>query len=101
MKLRYEALLKKEQAEAATLRNEVERGEYIRRDEAIGDLQRFFVILRRSLTGFSRKVATEIAPYVSPEQARQIEQNIADVVHGVLLQMSVRGVYDAKKEATD
>ncbi|QVQ56224.1 hypothetical protein [Paenibacillus phage Pd_22F] len=97
MKLRYEALLKKEQAEAATLKNEVERGEYIRRTDAVGDMQRFFVTLRRSLTGVSRKIATEVAPYVTPEQARQIEQNIADVVHGVLLQMSVRGVYDAKK----
>lgn len=97
MKLRYEALLKKEQAEAATLKNEVERGEYIRRTEAVGDLQRFFVTLRRSMTGFSRKIATEVAPYVTPEQARQIEQSITDIVHGVLLQMSVRGVYDAKK----
>ncbi|WII39687.1 hypothetical protein [Paenibacillus thiaminolyticus] len=97
MKLRYEAMLKKEQAEAATLKNEIERGEYIRRSDAVGDLQRFFVTLRRSLTGVSRKIATEIAPYVTPEQARQIEQNITDIVHGVLLQMSVRGVYDAKK----
>ncbi|MDG0871037.1 hypothetical protein L5D93_00240 [Paenibacillus thiaminolyticus] len=42
MKLRYEAMLKKEQAEAATLKNEIERGEYIRRSDAVGDLQRFF-----------------------------------------------------------
>ncbi|EPY07431.1 hypothetical protein PAALTS15_09910 [Paenibacillus alvei TS-15] len=99
MKLRYEALLKKEQAEAATLKNEVERGEFIRRDDAVADMQRFFVTLRRSMAGFSRKIANEIAPYVAPEQARQIEQNITDVTHGVLLQMSVRGVYDAKKQA--
>ncbi|TDL58316.1 hypothetical protein E2R60_05080 [Paenibacillus dendritiformis] len=99
MKLRYEAMLKKEQAEAATLKNEIERGEYIRREAAISDMQRFFVILRRSMAGFSRKIATEIAPYVTPEQARQIEQNVADVTNGVLRQMSVKGVYDAKKEA--
>lgn len=96
LKLRYEAELKKEQAEAATLKNAIAKGEYIRRDDVVSELQRFFVTLRRSMAGFSRKVAMEVAPYIEPEQVRIIEQNITDTTNTVLLQMSVKGVYDVK-----
>ncbi|GIO08000.1 hypothetical protein J31TS6_40280 [Brevibacillus reuszeri] len=97
MKLRYEAELKREQAAAATLKNAIANGEYVKRDDVVSELQRFFVTLRRSMGGFSRKVAMEIAPYVDPDQVRIIEQNITDTTNAVLLQLSVRGVYDAKK----
>lgn len=97
-KLKYEAQLKEQQAEAATLKNAIAKGEYIRREDVVSDLQRFFVSLRRSMGGFSRKVSMEIAPYVEPDQVRVIERNIADTTSAVLLQMSVRGVYDAKKD---
>lgn len=97
-KLHYEAKLKEQQAEAATLKNAIAKGEYIRRDEVVSELQRFFTTLKRSMSGYSRKVAMEIAPYLDPEQVRIIEQNITDTTNAVLLQMSVRGVYDAKKK---
>ncbi|TGV30730.1 hypothetical protein EN829_035855 [Mesorhizobium sp. M00.F.Ca.ET.186.01.1.1] len=97
MKLRYEAELKREQAAAATLKNAISNGEYVKRDDVVSELQRFFVTLRRSMQGYSRKVAMEIAPYVDPDQVRIIEQNITDTTNAVLLQLSVRGVYDAKK----
>lgn len=98
LKLRYEAELKREQAEAATLKNAIAKGEYIRRDDVVSELQRFFVTLRRSMTGFSRKVAIEVAPYIEPEKTREIEQQINDVTHNVLLQLAVRGVYNAEKD---
>lgn len=96
-KLYYEAELKKQQAEKETLKNEIAKGEFIRREDVVGELQRFLISLRRSMTGFSRKIAVEIAPYVDPDQVRVIEQNIADTTNAALLQLSVRGVYDAKK----
>lgn len=96
-KLRYEAKLKEEQAAAARLKNAVTKGEYIKREEVVAELQRFFTTLKRSMTGYSRRVAMEVAPYVEPETVRLIEQNIADTTNAVLQQMSVRGVYYAKK----
>jgi len=96
-KLYYEAELKKQQAEKETLKNEIAKGEFIRREDVVGELQRFLISLRRSMSGFSRKIAVEIAPYVDPDQVRVIEQNIADTTNAALLQLSVRGVYDAKK----
>lgn len=95
-KLYYETKLKEQQTEAAALKNAIAKGEYIKRDDVVSELQRFFTTLRRSMTGFSRKIAMEVAPYVEPEQVRIIEQNIADTTNAVLLQLSVRGVYDAK-----
>ena len=96
-KLYYEAELKKQQAEKETLKNEIAKGEFIRREDVVSELQRFFISLRRSMSGFSRKIAVEIAPYVDPDQVRVIEQNITDTTNAALLQLSVRGVYDAKK----
>ena len=64
----------------------------------MSELQRFFISLRRSMSGFSRKIAMEVAPYVEPDQVRLIEQSISDTTNAVLLQLSVRGVYDAKKD---
>ncbi|MGO4540364.1 hypothetical protein [Paenibacillus sp. 2TAB19] len=96
-KLFYEAKLKEQQADAATLKNAISKGEYINREDVVSELQRFFVTLKRSLTGYSRRIAMDVAPYVEPDQVRVIEQTIADSTNDALLQLSVRGVYDAKK----
>lgn len=97
-KLYYEAKLKEQQTEAATLKNAIAKGEYIKRDDVVAELQRFFTTLKRSMSGFSRRIAMEVAPFVEPEQVRIIEQNIADTTNAVLLQLSVRGVYDAREK---
>lgn len=97
-KLFYEAKLKEQQAEAAELKNDISKGEFIRREVVVGELQRFFTTLRRSMAGYSRKIAMEISPYVDPTLVRTIEQNITDTTNEVLLQLSVRGVYDAKSK---
>ncbi|QLG39385.1 hypothetical protein HW560_15660 [Paenibacillus sp. E222] len=98
-KLKHEARLKEQQAEAAALKNAVARGEYVKREVVITELQRFFTTLKRSMTGYSRRVAMEVAPFVDPETVRIVEQNIADSTTAVLQQMSVRGVYSAKKSS--
>ncbi|MET3831015.1 phage terminase Nu1 subunit (DNA packaging protein) [Paenibacillus sp. DS2363] len=98
-KLKHEARLKEQQAEAAALKNAIARGEYVKREEVTTELQRFFTTLKRSMTGYSRRVAMEVAPFVDPETVRIVEQNIADSTTAVLQQMSVRGVYSAKKSS--
>lgn len=97
-KLFYEAKLKEQQADAATLKNAIAKGEYIKREDVVSELQRFFTSLKRSMGGYSRKIAMEIAPYLEPDQVRVIEQGISDATNAVLLQLSVRGVYDARKD---
>ena len=50
------------------------------------------------MEGYSRKVAMEVAPFLDPDQVRIIEQQITDTTNSVLLQLAVRGVYDAKAD---
>ena len=92
----YESLLKAEQARSAEFKNAIQEGEYIAKDEVVTELQRFFMSLKRTMEGYSRKIAMEVSPYVSPESVREIEKNITEVTRKVLKEMSVRGVYSAK-----
>lgn len=97
-KQQYEAILKEQQAEAATMKNEIAKGVYIRRDDVVGELQRFLISLRRSMMGFSRKIAMEVSPYLETDQVRAIEQQVSGVTLDVLQQLSVKGVYHAKRD---
>ncbi len=101
-KLKWEAELKKLQAEAAELKNEIARGEYIEKDEITAELQRFFVVLKRSMLGYSRRIAVEISPYVEPLVARRIEKMVQELTLDALEQISIDGVYEpsAKKKKT-
>jgi phage terminase Nu1 subunit (DNA packaging protein) len=100
-KLKYEAELKKQKAEEATMENAITRGEYIHKDEITAELKRFFVVLKRSMLGYSRRIATEISPYVDAITARRIEKMITDLTTDALEQISIDGIYKApKKKAT-
>ena len=101
-KLKWEAELKKLQAEAAELKNEIARGEYVEKDEITAELQRFFVVLKRSMLGYSRRIAVEISPYVEPLVARRIEKMVQELTLDALEQISIDGVYEpsAKKKKT-
>ncbi|HQB39399.1 MAG TPA: hypothetical protein PL053_09020 [Deltaproteobacteria bacterium] len=100
-KLKYEAELKKQKAEEATFDNAIARGEYIPKDEITATLKRFFVVLKRSMLGYSRRIATEVSPYVDTITARRIEKMITELTTDALEQISIDGVYKApKKKAT-
>ncbi|UTW68660.1 hypothetical protein KHA80_14280 [Anaerobacillus sp. HL2] len=45
-----------------------------------------------------RKLAGQIGSYVEPLEARRIEKNLSEMVNDALEQMSVDGVYNAKKK---
>lgn len=97
-KLFFEMKYKEAQAEAIELKNEIAQGEYIRRDEVISELTRFFVTIKRSLTGLSRKLATEIGFFVDASTGRRIERQLEEIMNDALYQLSVDGVYEAPKE---
>jgi len=96
-KLHYEVQWKKSQSEANELKNAISRGDYIPKEKITEELKRFFVVLKRSMTGYSRKIAIELSHFVEPSEARRMENNIKDLTCNVLEQISIDGVYDAKK----
>ena len=97
-KLFYETKYKQLQSEAVEFKNAIQRGEYITKDEIISELQRFFVILKRSMMGYSRRVATELGSYVDSLTARRIEKMITELTIDALEQISIEGVYKPQKK---
>ncbi|MGL5327844.1 MAG: hypothetical protein ACRDD7_01160 [Peptostreptococcaceae bacterium] len=96
-KMYFEMKYKEAQAENMDLKNSIAKGEYIKRDEIIQELNRFFIVLKRSLMGLSRKLVTDIGLFVDQTTARKIESQIKDIIEDALTQMSVDGVYEPPK----
>ncbi len=99
-KLKYEAELKKLKAEEAAFENAVARGEYIQKEIVTAELQRFFTVLKRSMFGYSRKIATELGSFVDAADARRIEKMITELTIDALGQLHIDGVYTATKKKT-
>jgi len=97
-KLKYEADYKKEKAEEAAFENAIARGEYISKSTIISELQRFLVVLKRSMLAFSRKIGNEVGSYVDDMTARKIEKMVEGVVLDALGQLSIDGVYTQTKK---
>ena len=97
IKLEAEAKLKEQKAEEAAFKNNIVKGEYIKKDDVTQELQRFFIVLKKSLIGYSRMVATEISSYVEPLVARRIEKLITELTTNALEQISIDGVYEPSK----
>ncbi len=94
-KLKWEAELKKLKAEEAELKNAIARGEYINKDEITAELQRLFVVLKRSMLGYSRRIAVEVSPFVESITARRIEKMVQELTINALEQISIDGTYQA------
>lgn len=99
-KLKYEAEYKKQKADEAAFENAVARGEYILKEEVTAELQRFFVVLKRSMLGFSRKVANELGSFVDTVTARRIEKMMVELTLDALGQLCIDGIYTATKKKT-
>lgn len=97
-KLYFEAKYKQAQSEAAEFKNAIQKGEYILKDDIIAELQRFFVVLKRSMLGYSRRIATELAGYVDSVAARRIEKMITELTLDALEQISIDGIYKPSKK---
>lgn len=96
----YEAELKKAQVEEREIKNAISRGDYIPKTEIVEELKRVLVVLKKSLKGFSRKVASEISYKYGADEARQAERFVSDLTNNALEQLCIDGVYDARKTAT-
>lgn len=96
-KLEAEIKLKEQKAEESVFKNAIARGEYIRKEEITAELQRYFISLKMSMTGFSRMIATELSAYVDILTARKIEKLITEVTMDALEQISIDGVYEPSK----
>lgn len=93
----YETALKKIQIEAADLKNAIARGDYIPKGEIVEELKRVFVVLKKSLKGFSRKVASEISYRYGADEARQAERFVSDLTNNALEQLCIDGVYHTRR----
>lgn len=97
LKTKYDAEVKRLTAEKLELANAIARGEFVSREEIIGELSRYFVELRKSLTGLASKLAVDIAPFVEPTTARRLEREMAELIDAALERMSAGEVYEAPK----
>jgi phage terminase Nu1 subunit (DNA packaging protein) len=97
-KLEAEVAFKEAQSELTRLKTDIANGKYIEKELVEAELSRFFIIFKKSAMSLSRKLAGEISSYVEPIEARKIEKNLTDIINDALEQMSVDGVYNAKKK---
>ncbi|KPU42170.1 hypothetical protein OXPF_39490 [Oxobacter pfennigii] len=97
-KLKWEAEYKMYKAEEAEFNNAVARGEYVTKESVSSELQRFFVVLKRSLMAISRKVSNEVGAYVDNITVRKIEKMVTELLIDALGQLSIDGVYSATKK---
>jgi hypothetical protein len=97
-KLTAEATLKDIKAKEAQLKLSIVQDEYISKEEITAELQRFFVVIKRSMLGYSRMIGTEISPFVDPVNARRIEKMITELTLDALEQISIDGVYKPPKK---
>jgi len=96
-KLEAEIKYKSLQAERQEIKNQISKGEYLAREEVVGELSRYFIMLKRSLTGLARKLATEVGPFVDALTARRVERHLSEVINDALEQMSIEGVYEPSR----
>jgi len=98
-KLIYEIKWKQAQTENITYKNDIEKGKYLEREEIISELRRYFVVLKRSLLILPRKISNELSSYLDAVDVRRLENLIEETITDCLDQMSVSGVYNAKKNS--
>lgn len=97
-KLEAEIKFKEQKAEESELKNAIARGEYVKKEEITAELQRFFVVMKRSMMGYSRTIATELSAHVDILTARKIEKMVSEVTIDALEQISIDGVYEPPKK---
>lgn len=96
-KLEVEVAFKEAQGELIRLKTDLANGKYLDKVLVETELSRFFLIFKKSAMTLPRKLAGEISPYVEPIKARTIEKELSEIIGDALQQMSVDGVYYAKK----
>lgn len=97
-KLTAESKLKIAQAAAAEFKTDLLMGKYLERNFVIDELKTFFTVFKKSVQAMGRSIAMEVGQYLEPLEARRLEKRLNERLNEILLQLSVEGVYEAKKE---
>lgn len=98
MKLEAEIAFKQAQAELTKMKNEIAEGKYIDKEIVEAELTRFFLIFKKSALMLPRKLMGFVTGYLEPLEVRRVEHQMTELVKDALNQMSVDGVYNAKKK---
>lgn len=97
-KLQAEVNFKETQAELQGLKRDILAGKYLERDVIVADMKRFFAVFKRSAQAMPRRVGLILSGVIDPVEARRIEKQAEEDINNALTQMSVGGVFYAKKK---
>lgn len=97
-KLEAEVAFKEAQSELTRLKTDIANGKFIEKDIVEAELSRFFLVFKKSAMALSRKLAGAIGNYLDPLEARRVEKELDDTIKDALNQMSIEGVYNARKK---
>lgn len=97
-KLEAEIAFKEAQSDLSRLKADIAEGKYLEKEIVEAELARFFLVFKKSSMSLSRKLSGEVSAYVEPLEARRIEKSLTEIINDALEQMSVDGVYYAKKK---
>lgn len=97
-KLEAEVAFKESQTELARIKMDIAEGKYIEKEIVEAELTRFFLVFKKSAMMLPRKLIGFITGYLDPMELRKVEKQISELINDALSQMSVDGVYNAKKK---
>lgn len=97
-KLEAEVAFKESQTELARIKMDIAEGKYIEKEIVEAELTRFFLVFKKSAMMLPRKLIGFITGYLDPMELRKVEKQISELINDALNQMSVDGVYNAKKK---
>ena len=83
-----DAKLKEAQLEAAQLRNQIARGDYLPKSEVVQQTSQLLAALKASLHGLGRELGMLASAHIPPDAARQLEQQIAARISEMLARMA-------------
>lgn len=92
-KTHWEAMYKREQLEAAKLRNGIACGDYILKEQAVEELSTFLKILKASVVGLGHELGQTAGQYMDADAARQLDSLIEQRVYDALEQIALVGFY--------
>lgn len=92
-KTHWETMYKREQLEAAKLRNGIACGDYILKEQAVEELSTFLKILRASVIGLGHELGQTAGQYMDAGAARLLDGLIEQRVYDALEQIALVGFY--------
>ena len=96
-KMKADIALKESQGELHRLKTDIAAGKYIAVEEVTLDYERFFVAFKKFAMSLPSRMASEVAGYVEPLEARRIEKELQVEVMKLLQAFVVAGVTGAGK----